>query len=211
MICPYCGKNIPDGVNTCPLCGKSTEFSDRFFHIPEPSPLTRPISSKKPEGNKNNNSSDPNVMPTMNRLLEIGERIFTEHQQIEGALQKGNKDIGRKLNRSYLIHGIISIVAILLILVSSLVSLHATKREVKNIGLQLNSLASELAAHNAANTVPEEPNVPAVPDKSEKPAEGNLSWPTPTFKPGLSGKLPTPPEDTQNPVIGVSAEGVEAE
>ena len=210
MICPYCGKNISDGVNPCPLCGKSTEFSDRFFHIPEQSPLTRPNPSKKPEGNNHNNSSDPYVMPTMNRLLEIGERMITEHQQIEGALQKGNKDIGRKLERSYLIHGIISIVAILLILVFSLVNLHATKREVKNLSLQLNTLVTELSAHNTANTVPEESIVPTAPDKSEKPTDEYLSWPTPTFKPGLSGIAPTPPENTQNSGIGISGEGVEA-
>jgi len=45
MMCPHCGKAIPDGADKCPLCGKKTDFARRSHYRESDSPLELAIPS----------------------------------------------------------------------------------------------------------------------------------------------------------------------
>ena len=198
MICPYCGKNIKDGTNTCPLCGKPTEFSARFFHVPEPSPLTRgePPKPSPPDSGEQ----------SLEELISISERINNEHQKIEYSLQKTIEKLKIYQRRSYLIHGIISVAAVLLILVFSLIGLRMTKNAMKDISAQIETKSSVTVQPNSAST-PEMPSVTSTPEPNDAPADEYLLPVAPTFKPGLGTEFSMPQGNLHVPAAVESIEG----
>lgn len=42
MMCPHCGKSIPDGADKCPHCGEATDFARRSHYRETDSPLQQP-------------------------------------------------------------------------------------------------------------------------------------------------------------------------